>query len=54
MIVFAVAMLALSGWKSYRFCIKYTCRDYLRRKRMQRYLAAEARQDSEETEFKRR
>ena len=52
LLLFAIAMLGMSAFKSYRFCIKYTCRDYLRRRRMKKYLAS-AREDSDETEFRR-
>lgn len=33
-------MLAMSAYKTYRFCIKYTCRGYLQRKKMRKYLAS--------------
>lgn len=38
LLVFAVLMLAMSAYKTYRFCIKYTCRSYLARRRMMKYL----------------
>jgi len=47
LLLFAVAMLALAAYKTYRFCIKYTLRDYFRRRRMSKYLAS-AQHDSDE------
>lgn len=38
LLFFAVIMLAMSVYKSYRFCIKYTFRNYLRDRRQKRYL----------------
>ena len=37
LLVFAVAMLAMSLYKTYRFCIKYTLKDYLTERRRRRY-----------------
>jgi len=33
LLIFGIAMLLMSAYKTYRFCIKYTCRDYLRKRR---------------------
>lgn len=38
LLVFGILMLSMSAYKTYRFCIKYTCRDYVRRRKMRKYL----------------
>lgn len=38
LIFFAICMLCMSGYKTYRFCIKYTCREWLEDQRRLRYL----------------
>jgi len=38
LLIFGIAMFAMSFYKSYRFCVKYTFKDYLARKRQQRYM----------------
>jgi len=38
LLVFAILMLTMAAYKTYRFCIKYTCRTYLARRRMMKYL----------------
>ena len=35
---FGGIMLALSMYKTYRFCVKYTFREYFRKKRLRQYL----------------
>ena len=37
LMVFSICMLAMSGYKTYRFCIKYTLRNYLRERKMRKY-----------------
>lgn len=41
LLLFSLLLLGLAGYKTYRFCIKYTLRDYIREKRRRRYLAKE-------------
>lgn len=38
LLFFAVLMCGMSGYKTYRFCVKYTLKDYYRKKRERRYL----------------
>ena len=33
LLLFSFAMLGLAGYKTYRFCIKYTFKEYLRKQR---------------------
>lgn len=40
LLLFGILMLAMSAYKTYRFCIKYTCRGYLQRRKMAKYLAS--------------
>lgn len=37
LLIFGILMLLMSAYKTYRFCIKYTCRDYLARRKMNKY-----------------
>ena len=39
LLLFALAMLSMSAYKTYRYCIKYTMRDYFSAKRRKAYLA---------------
>lgn len=41
LLLFGLLMLAMSAYKTYRFCVKYTCRGYLQRRRMMKYLASD-------------
>lgn len=38
LLFFGTAMLLMSFYKSYRFCVKYTFKEYFRKKRMRQYL----------------
>ena len=38
LLIFSLAMLGLSAYKTYRFCIKYTLRDFLADRRRRKYL----------------
>jgi len=38
LLLFAICMLGMSAYKTYRFCKKYTFQEYHRKKRMQKYL----------------
>ena len=40
LLIFGILMLAMSTYKTYRFCVKYTCRGYLQRRKMMKYLAS--------------
>ena len=39
LLIFAICMFGMSLYKTYRFCIKYTLKDHMRKKRQRRYLA---------------
>ena len=47
MLLFALAMLGMSAYKTYRFCIKYTLRDYLAAKRRRKYLTQASESDEQ-------
>jgi hypothetical protein len=38
LMLFALSMLIMAGYKTYRFCIKYTLKDYLLERKRRKYL----------------
>ena len=34
LLIFGILMLLMSAYKTYRFCVKYTCREYFQQRRM--------------------
>jgi hypothetical protein len=39
LLIFSIIMMLMSMYKTYRFCVKYTFKDYLRKKKEKRYLS---------------
>lgn len=37
LLIFGILMLMMSAYKTYRFCVKYTCREFLQRRKMNKY-----------------
>ena len=48
LLMFAIIMILMSMYKTYRFCVKYTFKDYLRKKKEKKYLSQA---NDEELEF---